>query len=48
MHRAFVRFITDGDAGWPAYDRDRRPAMEFDDPPRVVDDPLCLQRELFS
>ena len=24
MHAAWVRFVTDGDPGWPAYDTDRR------------------------
>jgi para-nitrobenzyl esterase len=48
MHAAFVRFITNGDAGWTSYDRHRRSVMCFDDPSRVVDDPLRLQRELFG
>jgi para-nitrobenzyl esterase len=39
MHGAWVRFITDGDPGWPAYDADRRPVQEFGEQVRVVEDP---------
>jgi para-nitrobenzyl esterase len=45
MHGAFVRFIQDGDPGWPAYDLDRRPAMVFDATSKVVDDPWRFERE---
>lgn len=48
MHSAWVRFITDGDVGWPGYGSDRRTTMEFDAPSRVADDPLRIQRELFG
>lgn len=30
MHAAWVRFVTDGDPGWPAYDAPGRPTMVFD------------------
>ncbi|MEX0875440.1 MAG: carboxylesterase family protein [Actinomycetota bacterium] len=48
MHRAWVGFITDGDAGWPAYDGDRRAVKRFDTPSAVADDALAYERELFA
>jgi para-nitrobenzyl esterase len=45
MHGAFVRFVQDGDPGWPAYDLERRPAMVFDTTSKVVDDPWRFERE---
>jgi para-nitrobenzyl esterase len=47
MHGAWVRFVTDGDPGWPAHDLERRQTMLFDDPSQVVDDPLRVERGLF-
>jgi para-nitrobenzyl esterase len=39
MHGAFVRFVTDGDPGFPAYDPDgKRATMVFDADSRVVND----------
>ena len=48
MHRAWVRFITDGDSGWPAYEADRRAVMEFDAPSALVDESFATLRELFA
>ena len=45
MHGAFVRFVTDGDPGWPAYDDDRRAAMVFDAPTGIAEDPYRFERE---
>ena len=55
MHRAWVRFITEGDPGWPAYastadgrDSSRRNVMAFNDPEsRLVDDPHRDIRSVF-
>lgn len=47
MHGAWVRFVTDGDPGWPRHDLERRQMMLFDDPSQVVTDPLRIERELF-
>jgi para-nitrobenzyl esterase len=44
MHRAWVRFVTDGDPGWPRYDTGRRPVMVFAEPSAVHDDPLQAER----
>lgn len=44
VHSAWVRFITDGDAGWEPHDTARRPAMVFDSVSKVVDDPWRLAR----
>jgi para-nitrobenzyl esterase len=48
MHGAWVRFIKTGDAGWPAYDAERRPVMVFDDTSRVAEGHLDLELELFG
>ena len=48
MHGAWVRFIKDGDAGWLAYELERRAVMVFDDESRVVDDHLAVERDLFG
>jgi para-nitrobenzyl esterase len=48
MHKAWVGFITGGDPGWPAYVAGNRAVMEFDVPSHVADDPLHLERELFT
>ncbi len=47
-HRAWVNFVTAGDPGWPPYTLDERPTMVFDEESRVVDDPLRVERALFS
>ena len=48
MHRAWVDFVTDGDAGWPAFQLETRPTMVFDRESAVVDDPLRLPRSLWG
>ncbi len=48
MHRAWVDFVTDGDAGWPAFELETRPTMVFDRESAVVDDPLRLPRSLWG
>ena len=47
VHRAWVDFVKDGDPGWDAYDTVRRPAMVFDETPKVVDDPWQLVRRVW-
>jgi para-nitrobenzyl esterase len=48
MHRAWVRFVTDGDPGWAAYDTGRRPVQDFGEQVRVVDDPRGDQRAVWE
>jgi para-nitrobenzyl esterase len=48
MHAAWVRFVTDGDPGWPAYDPARRPVQEFGTEVRLVEDPRAAERELWE
>jgi para-nitrobenzyl esterase len=48
MHRAWVRFIADGDPGWAAYDLQRRAVQEFGPEVRTVDDPRGEQRQLWD
>ncbi len=38
MHRAWVAFVTDGDAGWPAFTGARRSTMVFDETCKVAED----------
>jgi carboxylesterase type B len=47
MHRAWVSFAATGDAGWPAYDEDRRATMRFDTDSLVVEDPRSWERALW-
>jgi para-nitrobenzyl esterase len=48
MHSAWMRFATDGDPGWPAYDLVRRATMRFDTTSQVVDDPRSWERGLWE
>ena len=48
MHAAWVRFVRDGDPGWPPYDLDRRPVQDFGSSIRVVDDPRAQHRALWE
>jgi para-nitrobenzyl esterase len=48
MHRAWVRFVTDGDPGWSAYDPSRRATMRFDVTSGVVDDPRPDERQVWD
>jgi para-nitrobenzyl esterase len=47
-HRAWVQFISEGDPGWPRYDRDRRPVQDFGQQVRLVEDPRKEQRALWA
>jgi para-nitrobenzyl esterase len=48
LHRAWVNFITTGDAGWPAYRTGQPTVMMFGDQPEalVANDPLRFERKL--
>ena len=48
MHGAWVRFITDGDPGWPAYDLTARTTRDFGGATTLVDDPLGDERALWD
>jgi carboxylesterase type B len=48
MHAAWVAFATNGDPGWPTYDRGRRATMRFDTTSEVVDDPRAAERALWE
>jgi para-nitrobenzyl esterase len=48
MHAAWVAFATNGNCGWPQYDRDRRATMRFDLTSTVVDDPRSAERMLWA
>ena len=44
LHGALVRFVADGDPGWPRYQTSTRPVMLFGEPSTLADDPLWLER----
>jgi len=48
MHAAWVSFVSRGDPGWAAYNSDRRPVMTFDGQSALVEDPLGLERAIWS
>ena len=48
MHGAWVQFISDGDPGWPRYERSRRAVMRYDVHSEVVDDPAGTERRLWE
>jgi para-nitrobenzyl esterase len=48
MHAAWVAFATNGDCGWPTYDRSRRATMRFDTTSEVVEDPRSAERALWE
>ena len=48
MHRAWVRFISDGDPGWPHYEPERRSVMRYDVDSEIVDDPAGAERRLWE
>lgn len=47
IHAAWVRFVTDGDAGWPAYRTASRQVMAFDTTSKPVDDPWQTLRSIW-
>jgi para-nitrobenzyl esterase len=48
MHGAWVRFITDGDPGWPAYDLATRTTRDFGGSESLVHDPMAAERALWD
>jgi para-nitrobenzyl esterase len=48
MHRAWVRFVADGDPGWPAHDLADRTTMVFDVESGPVADLFAAERALWS
>jgi para-nitrobenzyl esterase len=47
IHNSWVRFIEDGDPGWDVYDRQRQPAMVFDETSKQVEDRWPLVRRVW-
>jgi para-nitrobenzyl esterase len=48
MHRAWVRFVTDGTPGWPACEGGSRPTMLFDHQSVLRTNHLALERYLWD
>jgi para-nitrobenzyl esterase len=48
MRGAWTSFATDGDPGWPAYDRERRLTRVFDPSPAVVPYPEEVSRRIWQ
>jgi para-nitrobenzyl esterase len=48
LSSALVRFVADGDPGWPRYRADERATMAFDLPSTVRHDPARVAREVFA
>jgi para-nitrobenzyl esterase len=48
IHAAWVRFAATGDPGWPRYDKQRRPVMDFNTVRQVIDDPNGELRRLWD
>ena len=48
LSTAFVRFVVDGDPGWPRYRDGERATMAFDLPSTVRQDPARVTREVFA
>ncbi|QXJ25583.1 carboxylesterase/lipase family protein [Actinomadura graeca] len=48
IRRAWTRFATSGDPGWPVYDPDRRPTQIFDTEPAVTPYPEGTSRSLWA
>jgi para-nitrobenzyl esterase len=48
VHGSLVRFVTDGDPGWPRYDSGTRAVMGFGEPSSVLHDPLRSERLAWS
>jgi para-nitrobenzyl esterase len=48
MHGAWVRFVADGDPGWPAYEPGRRAVQEFGEQVRLVEDPRGAERAVWD
>jgi para-nitrobenzyl esterase len=48
MHRSWIEFVHEGAVGWPAFDPERRPVMEFGDEVGLRHDPYGATRRLFD
>jgi len=48
VHAAWVRFVTDGDPGWPRYDLNARTTALLAEGLTVVDDPDGAEREVWT
>jgi para-nitrobenzyl esterase len=48
MRNSWAAFATDGDPGWPAYDRERRLTRVFDTEPAVVPYPEETSRRIWQ
>lgn len=48
MHNAWIRFIKDGDPGWPAWDLERRTNMRFDEESLLEEDPDAAIRGVWE
>jgi len=48
LHRAFVRYATDGEPGWSAYDEVSRSTMVFDTNSAVQNDPAAMERRAWK
>ena len=48
VHAAWVRFITDGDPGWPAYDAEARTTMIFGEVDGPVEQPRAARYALWE
>ena len=48
MRGAWTKFASDGDPGWPAYDRERRLTQVFDTEPAVVPYPEAVSRQIWQ
>ena len=47
-HAAWVRFVADGDPGWPRYDTGSRTTALLEAELTVVDDPAGAEREVWT
>jgi para-nitrobenzyl esterase len=47
-HSAWVRFVADGDPGWPRYEPGTRTTALIDEQLTVVDDPAGAEREVWA
>ena len=48
MRGAWTKFASDGDPGWPAYDRERRLTQVFDTEPAVFPYPEDVSRQIWQ
>jgi para-nitrobenzyl esterase len=48
MHGAWIRFVNDGDPGWPAYDIRTRTTREFGGSNGLIGDPCGAERAVWE